>query len=121
MKDIKRWPLSGAKSTKQRLTANWHSIDEDNPLDGFDDIPDARQGETQTPVLWVKFRCMQLSQVVVSRGRYDYDGGVWTARLSSVEDGDRVASVVALGWATMVVGEKPWDGPTIRKHDADPW
>jgi hypothetical protein len=66
----------------------WHLIDEDTPLNGVDKLPPAGPGDTRTPLVWVKFRDWSLKQVVVSRGRYDCDGATWTARLSSVEDGD---------------------------------
>jgi hypothetical protein len=99
----------------------WYEVDRDITPDQLDNIPPARHGDTRTPVLWVKFRHKWLREVLVARGRYDYDGGRWIARLSSVEDGDDIGEVVAIAWASIVAGERPWDGPTIRKHEADPW
>jgi hypothetical protein len=99
----------------------WHVVDEDMPLDGFDELPQAWPGDTRTPELWVKFRHPQLNKVVVSRGRFDYDGGTWTARLSPVEDGDVIGHVLALAWAWIAPGERPREGLTIRTHEADPW
>jgi hypothetical protein len=98
---------------------HWHPIDDDMPLDGLNELPPARPGDTRTPLVWVKFRDRSVGKVVVSRGRYDYDGGTWSARLSSVEDGDVVGTVVAVAWAS-IGGGRPWDGPTVREHVGDP-
>lgn len=100
---------------------HWYVVDEDRPLNGFDELPPARPGDTRTPLLWVKFRDWSLKQVVVSRGRYDYDGGLWIARLTSKEDGDELGKVAPIEWAPIVDGERPWEGPTILKHDCDQW
>jgi hypothetical protein len=99
----------------------WYVVDADLSPDQFDELPPARPGETRTPLVWIKFRDQSVGRVVVSRGRYDYDGGTWAARLSPVEDGDVIATVAALAWGRMVAGERPWDGPTVREHLGDPW
>jgi hypothetical protein len=130
--------LSGAERTRRFQAANaammlerdaytstqkmcWYVVDRDITPDQLDNIPPATPGGTRTPVLWVKFRHKWLEEVVVARGRYDYDGGTWTARLSSFEDGDSIGEVVAIAWTPIVAGERPWHGPTIRKNEADPW
>ena len=94
-------------STEQ---TQWHMIDEDMAPDQYEEIPPALPGDTRTPVLWIKFRHPELDKVLVSRGRFDHDGGTWTARLSSVEDGDLTGQVIALAWARIVPGERPWEG-----------
>jgi hypothetical protein len=98
-----------------------HLVDEERPLAGFDVLPEALPGGTRTPLVWVRFREPSVGRVVVSRGRFDYDGCTWSARLSSVEDGDVVGPVVALAWSRIVCGERPWKGHTIREHEGDPW
>jgi hypothetical protein len=99
----------------------WHTVDEERPLEGYDELPPALAGGTRTPELWIKFRDPSVGRVVVSRGRYDYDGGTWTARLSSVEDGDVVGTVVAVAWARIVPAERPWDGLIVPTHAGDAW
>lgn len=99
----------------------WQAVDEERPLDGFGDLPEALPGDTRTPDLWIKFRDWPLNKVVVSRGRYDFDGGTWSARLSSVEDGDVVGTVVAVAWARIVPGQRPWDGLIVPTHEAETW
>jgi hypothetical protein len=115
---IRSQASDAATSTRE---TQWHMVDADMTPDQYDEIPLARPRGTRTPVLWVKFRHPWLQDVVVARGRFDFDGGTWTARLSSVEDGDSKGKVAAIEWARIVVGERPWDGPTIRRNEADPW
>jgi len=74
MDDVELEKLSCIGPVLQTRKTKWHTIDEDRPLDGYYDIPPARQGDTQTPVVWVKFRHRWLNEVVVSRGRFDHDG-----------------------------------------------
>jgi hypothetical protein len=102
-------------------TTHWHEVDHDLTPEQIADLPAAQAGDTRTPLLWVKFRHPRLKKVVVAKGRFDYAGGRWTARLSSVDDGDIVSNIVALEWAPIVTEERPWEGPTIRMHEADPW
>jgi hypothetical protein len=100
----------------------WHQVDNDLTPDQYAEIPHARQGETRTTDdLWVKFRHPWLKKVVVARGSFDHDGGRWIARLTPKEAGDDLGRVVPIAWAQIADGEKPWDGPTIREHQGDPW
>jgi hypothetical protein len=104
-------------STKTR----WHLVDQDMTPEQIADLPAARPDDTRTHVLWVKFIHRSQGEIVVSRGRFDHDGGTWTARLSSVDDGDTTGTIVALEWSPIVAGKRPWQGPTIKRHVADPW
>jgi hypothetical protein len=110
-----------ADSEISTCKTHWHLVDQDLTLDQIADIPEGRPGDTRTPTLWIKFRRPRLQEIVVAKGFFDYDGGTWTSRLSSVEDGDDIGRVVAMAWARIVDGERPWEGPTIPMHEADPW
>jgi hypothetical protein len=99
----------------------WHVVDEDMTPNQVLCLPYATPGTTVTPTLWAKFRHRHLKVVVVSEDRFDHDGGCWSARLSPIEDQDRIARVDAIAWAQIVAGTKPWEGPMIRRNEADPW
>jgi hypothetical protein len=113
--------LQAPDATTSTRTTRWHLVDEDMTPEQHGNIPAARHGDTRTPVLWVKFRHRWLKEVMVARGYFDYDGGTWTVRLSSIEEGDSIGEVVAIAWAPIVAGQRPWDGPMIPKRVADPW
>lgn len=113
--------LQAPDATTSTRTTRWHLVDDDMTPEQYGNIPAARHGDTRTPVVWVKFRHRWLKEVVVAKGYFDWDGSTWTARRSSIEDGDSIGEVVAIAWAPIVAGERPWDGPTIRRHEADAW
>jgi hypothetical protein len=117
------WVLQRQTSepTASTTVTRWQVVDRDMTPDQIADLPEGRPGESRTPVLWLKFWDGGRREVVVARGRFDFEAGTWTARLSSIEDGDSKARVVPIEWARIVVGERPWDGPTIRRNEADPW
>jgi hypothetical protein len=108
-------------ATTSMRTTRWPLVNEDVTLEQHADIPPATPGGTRTPVLWLKFRRGGARELVVGRGYLDHDGGDWTARLNSVEDGDLRGRVVPSEWASTVPGERPWEGPIIARHNGDPW
>jgi hypothetical protein len=122
MERFQAWKLKmqapGAESSK---TTSWRLIDESMTPEQREQIPAARHGDTRTSVLWVKFRHRWHTEIVVARGYFDWEGGTWIGRLSSIEDGDSKGEVVAIAWAPIVDGERPWTGPTIRRNEKDPW
>lgn len=88
----------------------WHPIDDPMPLDQYDLIPEGQPGiDSRTPRLWVKFLHPRSRKIVVSKGRFDHDGGTWTAQLRSEEDDSYRGRVVPSAWAHIVPDELPWD------------
>jgi hypothetical protein len=98
------------------MGARWHLLDDPMSLEQCDQLPPARPGiETRTPPVWVKYHHPDRREIVVAKGRFDYDGGVWTARICMGDDSDYIGPVTPMAWAQIITGKLPWEGPVILR------
>jgi len=120
---LQAWKEQRSTPDAEISTTNtsWHEVDREVTPDQYVAIPPAQPGDTRTPDLWVKFKHPRLKELIVSRGYFDYEGTSWRAQRCSIEGTDSIGEVVAIAWAPIVVGERPWEAPTIRENVADPW
>lgn len=96
---------------------HWQSIDDPMTSEQLDRLPPGHPDvDPQTPPVWVKFFHPWHREVMVSKGRFNYESGTWAARFQPKEEGNCWGEVTPSAWAEIVVGERPWDGPVIPDH-----
>jgi hypothetical protein len=94
--------------------AMWHVLDNPMTLEQYDRLPPVRSNsDTRAIAIWVRFRHRRLKMEVASTGYFDYDGGIWTARIDPPKEGDYRGPVTPSAWKHIVPGQSPWDGPVI--------
>jgi hypothetical protein len=115
------------KSRGQRIAAGdssakpprWHALDDPMTPEQRYAIPDGGPHESRSVPLWLKFRRPErLQEIVVARGYFDFDEGIWTTRLRPDENAGHCGCVRPEGWAPIVPEEPPpeWFGPMIQRE-----
>jgi hypothetical protein len=105
---------SGATPSSECRPIVWHPIDNPMSLRQHDLIPQGQPGiDSRTPLLWVMFPHPNSRKIVVSKGRFDHDGGTWAAQLRSEEDDGYCGRIGPSAWAHIIPGQIPWEGLVI--------
>jgi len=97
----------------------WHALEDPMTRSQREAIPYGEPHETRSVPLWLKFRHpKRLQEIVVARGYFDFDEGIWIARLRPDENAGHCGYVRPESWAPIVPEEPPpeWFGPMIQRE-----